>query len=106
MRLPTLFSAGIFLLGSTWACFGQDDRTTDPVTPGPQMQNPVLQSPDPSPDAAVLGPPNADFGVWEPLPFVPSYGFDLLDVGRACKRSCPCKSAARCRASISGMDST
>ncbi len=70
MNLRTLLSAMLFLRCSTWACFGQEDRAADDVAPSPQRQNPVLESLAPSPGATVL-------------PFVPSYGFDLADVGHA-----------------------
>jgi hypothetical protein len=89
MNLPTLFVAGTVLLGSTWICLGQDGRATDNVIPNPQVQSPTPESPEPPPDATVLEPPDADVGVWRFLPFVPSYGFDVGDVGRQTQEGSP-----------------
>ena len=70
MKPATQFCAAIFLACSAWACFGQDQQATGPVTPSAPMPSPVVEDPDPSSDATIL-------------PFVPSYGFDLSDVEHA-----------------------
>jgi len=69
MNFSTPFYAGIFLLCWAWARGGQDPQATGPVTPSAPRPSPVVEDPDPSSDPTIL-------------PFVPSYGFDLSDVGR------------------------
>jgi hypothetical protein len=70
MSLPTVLFTAIFLLYFTGTCVGQVTAGDEPPMNGvPPTQETRVGEPNTPPEGTVL-------------PFVPSYGFDLLDIGR------------------------
>jgi hypothetical protein len=93
MNVPTLFSSEVLVLCLAWAYSGQ--ATAADIEPVCDAAHRAVSSTDegPVPPANEVRAPKSDRSDWGPspnpppgsavLPFVPSYGFDLVDIGHA-----------------------